>query len=185
MSKNSRSGGFRIEKDFLGKRKVPAHAYYGIQTSRAIENFPISGIRAYPVFIKSIASIKKATALANAKAGRLTKKCAAAIIKAAEEVIAGKFDNEFVVDVFQAGAGTSFHMNVNEVVANRAEEILGGKKGAYANVHPNDHVNLGQSTNDVFPTAMRLAALLLLNDFFPVLKNLENRLSRSLGSSRG
>jgi len=171
MSK--RKSRFRIEKDFLGEKKIPADAYYGVQTSRAVENFPISGMRAYPVFIRAMAYIKKAAATANAKAGRLPKNKARAIERAADEVIAGRFDDQFVVDVYQAGAGTSFHMNMNEVIANRAEEILGGKKGRYLKVHPNDHVNLGQSTNDVFPTAMRLAALMLLGDLIPALKNLQ------------
>ncbi len=154
----------RKEKDFLGEVMVPAEAYYGIQTVRAMENFPISGLKEHAAMIKAAALIKKSTARANSDLGRLDKKRAAAIVRACGEVIAGRFDDQFVVDVFQMGAGTSFHMNINEVVANRASEIMGGGKGADALVDPHDHVNIGQSTNDVYPTAMRLAAALMLRD---------------------
>jgi len=162
----------RKEKDFLGEREIPGDAYWGIQTLRAVENFPISGLRPHPEFIRSMALIKKAAALENAASGRLGPKTAEAIVRAAEEVIAGKLADQFVVDVFQAGAGTSFHMNMNEVLANRAAEILGGSRGDHSLVHPNDHVNMSQSTNDVFPTAMRLAALALLRRLFPALEEL-------------
>jgi aspartate ammonia-lyase len=185
MAAKKRKGNFRIEKDFLGEKKIPSDAYYGVQTQRAVENFPISGMRAYPVFVSAMAYVKKAAAMANEKAERLPKTKARAIVKAAEEVIAGRFDDQFVVDVYQAGAGTSFHMNMNEVLANRAEEILGGKKGRYQKVHPNDHVNLGQSTNDVFPTAMRIAALMLLDDLLPVLKNLQRALEAKSRQFKG
>ncbi len=167
----------RIEKDSLGERKVPAEVYYGIQTQRAVENYPISGYRAHPILIRSMGMIKKAAALANQELGLVDEKRAGAIVQAAEEVIAGKLNDQFVVDVYQAGAGVSFHMNTNEVIANRAIEILGGKRGEYEVVHPNDHVNFGQSTNDVIPTAMRLATILLFHDLMPEME----RLSRALG----
>ena len=160
----------RTEKDFLGELEVPAEAYYGVQTQRAVGNFPISGQRSHPEFVKAMALIKKAAAIANHAEGRLEDDVFGAIVEAAQEVIAGKHAAQFVVDVFQAGAGTSFHMNVNEVVANRAAELLGCGRGDYSKVHPNDHVNLGQSTNDVIPTAIRLASLALLR---PLLKGLD------------
>ncbi len=162
--------GTRKERDFLGELDVPADAYYGVQTQRAVENFPISGLRAHPGFVRAMALIKKAAATANAEADRLPRDLTDAIVRAADEVIGGKHADQFVVDVFQAGAGTSLHMNVNEVIANRAAELLGGERGDYRRVHPNDHVNLGQSTNDVFPTAMRLAALALLRPLQDSLK---------------
>jgi len=164
----------RLERDSLGTRSVPAEAYYGIQTLRAIENFPISDLRAHPVLVDAFVTIKNSAALVNNKQKRLEGKKARAIVRTCEEIMRGKLRDQFVVDVFQMGAGTSFHMNVNEVIANRAEEILGGKKGEYILVHPHDHVNMGQSTNDVFPTAMRLAALFLLRDnLYPKLKEIE------------
>src|ERR1043166_4305046 len=141
----------RQEKDSIGFKEIPAAVYYGIQTARAIENFPISGMKAHPTLIRAFGMIKKAAAEANQSLGLLDEKRASAIILAAQEVIDGRWINQFVVDVFQAGAGVSFHMNVNEVIANRAIEILGGSLGNYGLVHPNDHVNYGQSTNDVFP----------------------------------
>jgi len=149
----------RMEKDSLGVKQVPGDAYYGIQTARAVENFPISGLRARPNFIWAISAIKSAAAAVNQDLGLINAETGEAIVKAATEVMQGKFNDQFVVDVYQAGAGTSFHMNANEVIANRAIELLGGQKGEYKLVHPNDHVNFGQSTNDVFPTAMRLAVL--------------------------
>src|SRR3989338_1047543 len=162
----------RQEKDTLGELEVPADAYYGIQTQRAVQNFPISEWKADPVFIWATVAIKKAAALANMELGALDKKIGQAIVKTADEVLAGKHLDQFVVDVHQAGAGTSHNMNVNEVLANRAAEILGKPKGKYDVVHPNDHVNMGQSTNDVFPTAMRVAALKYLQSFFPELEAL-------------
>jgi len=162
----------RKDRDFLGERELPADAYWGVQTSRAVENFPISGLRAHPEFIRAMALIKKAAALENADAGRLEQATAEAIVRAAEEVVRGGHSEQFVVDVFQAGAGTSFHMNMNEVLANRAAEILGGKRGESSPVHPNDHVNMSQSSNDVFPTAMRLAALMMLRRLYPELEHL-------------
>ena len=153
---------FRKEKDVIGWVDVPAEAYAGSFTTRAGKNFRISGIKAPPEFRKALGMIKKAAALTNQELGELEPKLAKAIIKAADEFIDGKFDDEFILDVFQAGAGTPFNMNVNEILANRANEILGGKgkKGTYSPVTPNNHVNWGQSSNDVIPTAIRIAALL-------------------------
>jgi len=162
----------RKEKDSLGFVEVPSKAYFGAQTRRAMDNFPISEILAHPQLIRALGMVKRAAAEANKDLGLVDAKRADAIIQAAQEVIDGRWNKEFVVDVFQAGAGVSLHMNSNEVVANRANEILGGKLGEYAHVHPNDHVNYGQSTNDVFPTAMRLATLLTLDTFYPVLEKL-------------
>ncbi len=164
----------RTEKDSMGEKQVPADVYYGIQTLRAVENYPISGLKAHPRFIDAYMYQKKASALANMECGVLERAKGDAIVKACDEVLAGKLRDQFVVDVFHSGAGVSMHMNVNEVLANRAAEILGGRRGEYALVHPNDHVNFGQSTNDTFPTAMRLAALLVLRDLDPVLGALEN-----------
>lgn len=168
----------RTEKDSLGERQVPADAYYGIQTQRAVENYPISGYRADPYLIRSIGLVKKAAALANAELKLIPEKTAKAVVRAADEVITGKFNDQFVVDVYQAGAGVSFHMNANEVIANRAIEILEGKRGDYAVCHPNDHVNFGQSTNDVFPTSMRLASLFALDDARAACATLEASLAR-------
>ncbi|HEY7790281.1 MAG TPA: aspartate ammonia-lyase [Vicinamibacterales bacterium] len=150
----------RVERDSLGERRVPAAAYYGIQTQRAIENFPISGLHEPPDIVTATVLIKKAAAQANASLERLSPDVAQAIVRAADEVLGGALRDQFVVDVYQAGAGTSHNMNVNEVLANRASELLGGRRGEYTKVHPNDHVNMGQSTNDVFPTATRLAILM-------------------------
>jgi len=149
----------RIEKDTLGEVRVPADALWGAQTQRAVENYPISGYRAFPAFIRAIVSVKKAAALANAEAGRLSAERRDAIVWACDEILGGKYHDQFVVDVFQAGAGVSFHMNTNEVIANLADRKLGGALGTYVKVNPNDHVNMAQSTNDVTPTAMRLAHL--------------------------
>lgn len=162
----------RKEKDSLGYVEVPAQAYYGAQTARAVANYPISGLRAHSALIRAFGMVKRAAAEANQDLGLVEAPRAAAIMQAAQEVIDGKWNQEFVVDVFQAGAGVSFHMNTNEVIANRANEILGGKLGEYTQVHPNDHVNYGQSTNDVFPTGMRVATLLALETLYPVLDQL-------------
>jgi aspartate ammonia-lyase len=153
---------FRVERDPLGDVRVPAEAYYGAQTRRAVENFPISGLTAPPELVVATVQIKKAAAEANAALGRLPADIAGAIVRAADEVLAGGLREQFVVDVYQAGAGTSHNMNANEVLANRAAELLGGTRGTYTRVHPNDHVNMGQSTNDVFPTATRLAILAMV-----------------------
>jgi len=171
-------GETRREKDFLGELDVPAWAYFGVQTWRAVANFPISGLRAPAPFNRVCAEIKKAAALTHKELGALPADVADAIVRAADEVIAGRLDEHFVVDVFQAGAGTSHHMNVNEVLANRASELLGGRRGEYTLVHPNDHVNMGQSTNDVFPTAMRLAALLAVPGLVRQLRDLAGALRR-------
>ena len=155
----------RLEKDPLGEKQVPAAALYGIQTLRAVENFPISGLRPLPAFVDAVIWIKRSAALTHRETGRLEPKLADAIVRAADEILAGKHRDQFVVDVYQAGAGTSHNMNCNEVLANRANELLGAARGAYAPVHPNDHVNMAQSTNDVIPTAMRLATLATLPVF--------------------
>jgi aspartate ammonia-lyase len=168
----------REEKDSLGIKQIPANVYYGIQTARAVENYPISGMRAHPTLIRAFGMVKEAAAEANRDLGLLEKEIANAIIESAKEVQQGRWNNEFVVDVFQAGAGVSFHMNTNEVIANRAVEILGGKLGDYSKIHPNDHVNYGQSTNDVFPTGMRLATLLELEKLYPVLNSLVAALNK-------
>ncbi|GLI37585.1 aspartate ammonia-lyase [Geobacter hydrogenophilus] len=163
---------FRIEKDTLGEVQVPAGAYYGAQTARAVANFPLSGLRPHPALVRATVIVKKSAARANMATGRLEPRLGEAIVRAADEALAGDFDPHFVVDPFQAGAGTSHNMNVNEVLANRANELLGGERGAYAPVHPNDHVNMAQSTNDVFPTAMRLASLTLVEKLRPGLEGL-------------
>jgi len=163
-------GATRTETDSLGPLEVPAEAYYGVQTARAIANFPISGERLHVEMVRAVARIKIAAAKANAELGDLDAKKAEAIVKAAEEVVAGRHDDQFVVDAYQAGAGTSFHMNVNEVIANRACEILGGRRGDVTLVSPNDHVNMAQSTNDVIPTAIRIAAYVLSG---PVIDQME------------
>ncbi|MBW8771679.1 MAG: aspartate ammonia-lyase [Gemmatimonadetes bacterium] len=164
----------RIEKDPLGEKAVPAEALYGIQTLRAAENFPISGLRPMPAFVDAMVWIKRAAALTHKETGRLDPKLADAIIQAADEILAGKHRDQFIVDPYQAGAGTSHNMNVNEVFANRANEILGTARGSYAPVHPNDHVNMAQSTNDTIPTAMRLATLALYPAFVASLDRLAN-----------
>ncbi|MBZ0271832.1 aspartate ammonia-lyase [bacterium] len=167
---------FRIEKDSLGELKLPATAYYGINVARALENFPISRRTIHPRIVEAYGRIKKAAAKVNADAGRLSKTHANAIRKACDEVLAGKLRDQFVVDMFQAGAGTSTNMNANEVLCNRALEILGKPKGSYDVMTPNDHVNMGQSTNDTYPTAMRLAALDALAAFYPEADALANAL---------
>jgi aspartate ammonia-lyase len=162
----------RREIDPLGERAIPKNAYYGIQTLRATENFPISGIKAPVQFINAYVLVKKAAAKANMQAGCLEPKTAKAIIAACDDVLAGKLLDQFVVDVFQAGAGTSFNMNVNEVLANRALELLGKQKGDYKTVSPNDHVNMGQSTNDTFPTALHVSVLMALQPLLLALDDL-------------
>lgn len=149
----------RIEKDFLGEREIPSNAYWGVFTSRALENFRLTGIKARPIFIRSIAHIKLAAAQANGELGLLSQEKAVAMQSAAQEIIEGRHDSEFPLDVIQAGAGTPFNMNANEVIANRALELLGKKRGDYSCIHPNNDVNMAQSSNDVIPTAIRLAVL--------------------------
>lgn len=169
----------RIESDTMGEMKVPVDAYYGAQTARAIENFPISGIRKPRHFIRALGLIKLVAAEANMELRLLDKNKGSAIVKAAREVADGKLDDHFVLDVFQTGSGTSTNMNVNEVIAYRANEILGAKKGDKKSVHPNDHVNMGQSSNDVYPTAMHVSALEAIEkDLIPALRHLHKSLSK-------
>ena len=153
---------YRTEKDSIGEKKVPEDVYYGVQSLRAAENFHITGLNMHPEIINSLAYIKKAAAITNCEIGILDKDRATAIVQACDEIIEGKFHKDFIVDPIQGGAGTSLNMNANEVIANRAIEILGGKKGDYSVVNPNDHVNCGQSTNDVIPTAGKMTSLRLL-----------------------
>lgn len=166
----------RTEHDSLGPMTIPADAYYGAQTARAIENFPVSGLRAHPALILAFVQLKQAAALANVELGTLDPKIGEAIITAADEVRHGALLDQFVVDVYQAGAGTSFNMNANEVLANRALEILGKSKGEYAALSPNDHVNMAQSTNDTFPTATHVALLMMHRLLDPVLGRLAEAL---------
>ncbi|HEX2219242.1 MAG TPA: aspartate ammonia-lyase [Gemmatimonadales bacterium] len=166
----------RIERDPLGEKAVPAAALYGIQTLRAAENFPISGLRPLPAFVDAVVWIKRSAALTHRETGRLEPRLADAIVRAADEVLTGQHRDQFIVDVYQAGAGTSHNMNVNEVLANRANEILGTPRGSYSPVHPNDHVNMAQSTNDVIPTAMRLATLATLPTALLALEQLAHSL---------
>jgi aspartate ammonia-lyase len=154
----------RIEHDALGEVEVPAEALWGAQTQRAIANFPVSGLRSHPALVRAMVQVKKAAAIANGELGGVAPDVARAIAAACDEVLAGRHADQFPVDVFQMGAGTAFHMNVNEVLANLANQALGGARGRYDHVHPNDHVNRGQSTNDCFPTAMRVAAATLAGD---------------------
>lgn len=161
---------FRMESDSIGTLQVPSEAYYGVQTLRAKKNFFITGYRLNPIFISSLAYVKKAAAICNLEAKTLKPEVANAIIQAADEVIEGKFADQFITDVIQGGAGTSMNMNMNEVIANRANELLGGELGVYDKVHPNDHVNFGQSTNDVVPTSGKLTIQFMLKD---LLKNLQ------------
>lgn len=168
----------RIEKDSLGERRIPQEAYYGVQTHRAIENFPISGLRPKAVYVDATVQIKKAAARVNHALGLLDAKKSDAIVQASDEILSGKLREWFVVDVYQAGAGTSHNMNTNEVIANRAIELLGGTKGDYSIIHPNDHVNMAQSTNDVCPTAIRIAALMMVRELVPVLENLHEALTK-------
>ncbi len=153
---------YRVEKDSIGAKDIPGDAYYGVQSLRGAENFRITGLKMHPEIINSLAYIKKAAAITNCEVGLMEKRTAEAIVQACDEILAGKFHDAFIVDPIQGGAGTSLNMNANEVIANRAIELLGGQKGDYAIVHPNDHVNYGQSTNDVIPTAGRMTCLRLL-----------------------
>ena len=162
---------FRIERDSIGEKQVPADVYYGVQSMRARENFRITGLNMHPEIIRSLACIKKAAAVTNCEIGVLDKRKAGAIVRACDEIIAGRFHEEFIVDPIQGGAGTSLNMNANEVIANRAIELLGGTKGDYSVIDPNDDVNCGQSTNDVIPSAGKMTALRLLD-------TLERELSR-------
>ncbi|HEY3295733.1 MAG TPA: aspartate ammonia-lyase [bacterium] len=147
---------FRIEKDSLGELQVPADAYYGVQTARAVANFPISGIKPHPIFVRAFVTIKRSAAVVHRELGLLSPERADAIIRACDEILSGEWADQFVVDAYQAGAGTSTNMNMNEVIANRAIELMGGVRGDYTKVHPNDHVNMAQSTNDTYPGAIRI-----------------------------
>ena len=167
---------FRIERDSLGELQVPIDALYGVQTQRAVLNFPISGLRPWKAFVWSMALVKRAAAEVNRELGLLDEERSKAIVQAAQEVMDGDWDKYFVVDPFQAGAGTSHNMNVNEVIANRATQILGGQIGQYL-VNPNDHVNMAQSTNDTIPTAIRLGALWRLDELLEAVRNLANSLN--------
>ena len=166
----------RKELDSLGEKQVPQNAYYGIQTLRAVENFPVSGLRADAALIRAYARIKRSAAIVHTDLGVMDARKSHAIVTAADEVIEGRLHDHFVVDVYQAGAGTSFNMNTNEVIANRALEILGESRGTYAVLHPNDDVNRSQSTNDTFPTALHLAALDRWTDLLPVVETLADSL---------
>ena len=168
--------GYRIEEDLLGKMRVPKDAYYGIHSLRASENFRVSGFKVHRELIKALALVKKAAALANMAAGLLERRIGNAIAQAATEMAEGAFYDQIIVDAFQGGAGTSTNMNVNEVLANRAIELLGGEKGEYHLVHPNDHVNMSQSTNDVYPTALRVAAIRLLLPLSEAMADLQSAL---------
>ncbi len=167
---------YRIESDSIGQREIPADAYYGVQSLRGAENFPITGLRLRPEFIVSLAEIKKACAICNNLSGELTDELTAAICQAADEIIDGKLHDQFICDPIQGGAGTTANMNANEVIANRAIEILGGEKGDYSIVHPNDHVNRSQSTNDVIPTAAKLTTAKLLKGALEQLARLRDAL---------
>lgn len=168
----------RVEKDFLGSKEVPAAAYYGIQTLRAVENFPITGYRVHEHLIKALAIVKKAAALANMDTKRLYEGAGKAIVQAAEEVIEGKWHEQFIVDPIQGGAGTSMNMNMNELIANRALELLGREKGEYMYISPNSHVNMSQSTNDVFPTAIHIATLRLLEELLETMQYMHSIFKR-------
>ncbi|MBT2690973.1 aspartate ammonia-lyase [Bacillus sp. ISL-47] len=161
---------YRIEKDFLGSKEVPADAYYGVQTLRAVENFPITGYRIHPELIKAMAMVKKAAAMANMEVKRLYSGIGDAIVQAADEMIEGKWHDQVIVDPIQGGAGTSINMNMNEILANRAIELMGHEKGDYTHCSPNTHVNMSQSTNDAFPTAMHISVLNLLDQLIPTME---------------
>ncbi|SLM28083.1 fumarate hydratase (fumarase C),aerobic Class II [Desulfamplus magnetovallimortis] len=170
---------FRIEKDSMGEVKVPSGAYYGAQTCRAVENFPISGIRFPTVFINALALVKRCAAVVNLKLDKISPEISRAIVTASDEVMSGKYDDQFLVDIFQTGSGTSTNMNMNEVLSSRANEILTGRKGGKSPVHPNDHVNAGQSSNDVIPTAIHISALIAMEEkLIPALGKLEQELTK-------
>ncbi len=175
----------RIEKDSMGEMEVPANSYYGAQTARAVHNFPISGLKPHPVFVWATVVIKRCAAKANMSTGRLPTNIGDAIVAAADELLAGELAGQFVVDPFQAGAGTSHNMNANEVLANRALELLGRSRGDFSTLHPNDHVNMAQSTNDVIPTAIRLASLEMLDPLLERLEELEDAVPIRMGQEFG
>ncbi|HEX9117906.1 MAG TPA: aspartate ammonia-lyase [Anaerolineae bacterium] len=181
MTQQDNASAVRIEHDSLGNVEVPTSALYGAQTQRAVENFPISGIHAHPWMIEGTVLVKKAAALANHETGRLDEHLTRAIVAAADEILAGQWHDQFVVDVYQAGAGTSHNMNANEVLANRANELLGGRRGENRPVHPNDHVNMAQSTNDTIPTAIRLGVLWRMDELLGALDGLAVALQAKAG----
>ena len=170
--------GYRVEQDSIGAKDIPGDVYYGVQSLRAAENFRITGLNMHPEIINSLAYIKKASAITNCESGILEKKKAKAIVQACDEILTGKLHEYFIVDPIQGGAGTSLNMNANEVIANRAIEILGGKKGDYSAVNPNDDVNCGQSTNDVIPTAGKMTSLRLLQNLKKELLRLHGALCK-------
>lgn len=178
MENEKKTMDYRVEKDSIGTKDVPEDVYYGVQSLRAAENFHITGLTMHPEIINSLAYIKKAAAITNCEVGLLDKKIANAIVKACDEILDGKFHEDFIVDPIQGGAGTSLNMNANEVIANRAIEILGGQKGDYSIVNPNDHVNCGQSTNDVIPTAGKMTSLRLLKNLKKELRRLYDALCK-------
>lgn len=178
MEKEKKTIDYRVEKDSIGTKDVPEGVYYGVQSLRAAENFHITGLSMHPEIINSLAYIKKAAAITNCEVGIIDKKIANAIVKACDEILEGKFHNDFIVDPIQGGAGTSLNMNANEVIANRAIELLGGQKGDYSIVNPNDHVNCSQSTNDVIPTAGKMTSLRLLKNLKKELRRLYEALSK-------
>ncbi|NWQ42365.1 aspartate ammonia-lyase [Bacillus sp. EB106-08-02-XG196] len=179
------SDNFRIEKDFLGEKRVPINAYYGVQTMRAVENFPITGYQIDEALVRAMAMVKKASAYANAEIGQLDKNVANAIMAAADEVMEGKLHDQFIVDPIQGGAGTSINMNTNEVLANRALEIIGEIKGNYKVISPNSHVNMAQSTNDAFPTAIHLSTLMTLETLIKVMEELHNEFMKKANEFDG
>ena len=178
MEKEKKTIDYRVEKDSIGTKDVPEGVYYGVQSLRAAENFHITGLAMHPEIINSLAYIKKAAAITNCEVGIIDKKIANAIVKACDEILEGKFHKDFIVDPIQGGAGTSLNMNANEVIANRAIELLGGQKGDYSIVNPNDHVNCSQSTNDVIPTAGKMTSLRLLKNLKKELRRLYEALSK-------
>ena len=174
---NSAMKQYRTEYDSLGEKEIPIQAYYGVQTLRAYENFKISGRKTHKEMIRAIVEIKKAAALTNAAAGVLDSEKAEAVAKACDEILAGGYFKDFIVDAIQGGAGTSLNMNANEVIANRAIELLGGEKGDYTIVHPNDHVNCGQSTNDAYPSAGKIALIRMLKKAIGALETFRDALT--------
>ncbi|MFP3126398.1 aspartate ammonia-lyase [Ectobacillus funiculus] len=173
MEVTEKKPNMRIEKDFLGEKEVPVDAYYGIQTLRAVENFPITGYTIHEELIKALAIVKKAAALANMETERLYEGTGTAIVQAAQEIIDGKWHDHFIVDPIQGGAGTSINMNANEVIANRALELIGKERGDYFHISPNSHVNMSQSTNDAFPTAIHIATLNMLEKLLSTIEYMQ------------
>ncbi|KRF58213.1 aspartate ammonia-lyase [Priestia megaterium] len=172
------TAGYRTEADFLGEKQIPADVYYGVQTARAVENFPITGYKVHEEMIKALAIVKKAAALANMDTKRLYEGIGNAIVQAADEILADQWHEYFIVDPIQGGAGTSMNMNANEVIANRALEIMGNNKGEYGKLSPNSHVNMSQSTNDVFPTAIHISTLNLLNKLLVTMNDMHDVFKR-------